>query len=164
MRGLNFLVLRFSILPLVSGVYKFQVLVSFPSLHLRILTRGLHQQGVVGGSSESSFVFNVPVWLIDHVPKNDLKMLTNFKYPTECTDFRRFSQYIPFLAPGFIMGGPGIFVGKNASKCQKKVQFGSLFLLEGLNDVALRWANFSRGYFLCPVFCEKCPLKYLFFA
>ena len=128
MKRLNFLVLRFSILPLVSGVYKFQVLVSFPSLHLRILTRGLRQHGVVGVSSESSFVFNVPVWLIDHVPKNGLKVLTNSKYPTECTDFRRFSQYIPFLAPGFIMGGPGIFVGK-CLKMSKKVQFGTLFLL-----------------------------------
>ena len=46
----------------------------------------------------------------------------------------------------------------------KKVQFGPPFLLEGLNDVALRWTNFSRVYFLCPVFCEKCPLKCLFFA
>ena len=36
----------------------------------------------------------------------------------------------------------------------KKVQFGPLFLLEGLNDVALRWTNFSRVYFLCP-FCVK---------
>ena len=80
-------------------------------------------------SSESSFVFNVPVWLIDQVPKNDLKMLTNFKSPTECTNFCRFSQYIPFLAPGFIMGGPGIFVGKMPQNVKKKVQFGTLFLL-----------------------------------
>ena len=36
----------------------------------------------------------------------------------------------------------------------KKVQFGPPFLLEGLNDVALRWTNFSRDYFLCP-FCVK---------
>ena len=82
-------------------------------------------------SSESSFVFNVPVWLIDHVPKNDLKMLTNFKYPTECTDFRRFSQYIPFLAPGFILGRARDICGKKCLKMSKKVQFGPPFLLEG---------------------------------
>ena len=99
-------------------------------------------------SSESSFVFNVPVWLIDHVPKNDLKVLTNSKYPTECTDFRRFSQYIPFLAPGFIMGGPGIFVGKMPQNVKKKVQFGSPILLKGLNDVVFEVGGFFQGYFL----------------
>ena len=83
-------------------------------------------------SSEGSFVFNVPVWLIDHVPRNGLKVLTNSKYPTECTNIRRFSQYIPFLAPGFSMGGPGIFVEK-CLKVSKKVQFGTLFLALGID-------------------------------
>ena len=83
-------------------------------------------------SSESSFVFNVPVWLSDHVPRNGLKVLTNSKYPTECTNIRRFSQYIPFLAPGFSMGGPGIFVEK-CLKVSKKVQFGTLFLALGID-------------------------------
>ena len=81
-------------------------------------------------------------------------MLTNFKSPTECTNFCRFSQYIPFLAPGFIMGRARDICGKKCLKMSKKVQFGPPFLLEGLNDVALRWTNFSRVYFLCP-FCVK---------
>ena len=36
----------------------------------------------------------------------------------------------------------------------KKSSIWSPFLARGLNDVALRWTNFSRDYFLCP-FCVK---------
>ena len=133
MKGLNFLVLRFSLLPLVSGVYKFQVLVSFPSLHLRILTRGLRQHGVVGGSSESSFVFNVPVWLIDQVPKNDLKMLTNFKSPTECTEFCRFlTIYHPFYGSRLCYGRGQGYLWIKMPQNVKKSSIWSPFLARGI--------------------------------
>ena len=122
MKGLNFLVLQFSLLPLVTGVYKFQVLVSFPSLHWRILTRGLDQHGGV------------------------------------------FTIY-SFFGSRLYYGRTRDICGKNASKCQKKgFNLVPLSCSRDWMTFALRWANFSKGYFLCLVFCEKCPLKCLFFA
>ena len=159
MKGLNFLVLQFSLLPLVTGVYKFQVLVSFPSLHWRILTRGLDQHGGVGVSSEGGFVFNVPVWLIDHVPKNDLKVLTNSKYPTECTDFRRFFTIYSFFGSRLYYGRTRDICGKMPQNVKKRVQFGSPILLKGLNDVCFEVGKFFQGLLPVPCFLWKMPFE-----
>ena len=46
----------------------------------------------------------------------------------------------------------------------KKSSIWSPFLARGLNDVALRWTKFFQGLLPVPFLCEKCPLRYLFFA
>ena len=81
-------------------------------------------------------------------------MLTNFKSPTGCTDFCRFSQYIPFLAPGFIMGRARDICGKKCLKMSKKVQFGPPFLLEGW--MTLLWGGrIFQGSTSCALFVWK---------
>ena len=102
------------------------------------------------GSSESSFVFNVPVWLRDHVPRNGLKVLTNSKYPTECTNIRRFHNIFLFWHQALVWEGQG-YLWKSASKVSKKVQFGTLFLALGID-----WRCFWGGLIfpgLLPVTC-----------
>ena len=163
MKGLNFLVLQFSLLPLVTGVYKFQVLVSFPSLHWRILTRGLDQHGGVGVSSEGGFVFNVPVWLIDHVPKNDLKVLTNSKYPTECTDFRRFFTIYSFFGSRLYYGRTRDICGKMPQNVKKKGSIWFPYLAQGI-EWRLLWGGqiFPRAT-SCALFFVKNALWNAYF-
>jgi len=77
--------------------------------------------------------------------------------------FVGFSQYIPFLAPGFIMGGPGIFVGK-CLKMSKKKGF-NLVPLSCSRDwmtLFLRWADFSRAT-SCDLFFVKNALWNAYF-
>ena len=156
MKGQNFLVLGFSLLPLVSGVYKFQVLVSFPSPHLRVLTRGPHQQGVVGGSSERWFCFQYSCWLVDQFPKMIWRCSLTSKSPTECTDFCRFlTIYSPFYGSRLYFGkGQGYLWIKNASKCQKK------FNLVPLSCSRIEWRCFEvdeifPGSTSCALFVWK---------
>ena len=165
MKGLNFLVLRFSLLPLVSGVYKFQVLVSFPSLHLRILTRGLHQQGVVGGSSESSFVFNVPVWLIDQVPKMTWRCSLTSNLRQSALIFCRFlTIYHPFYGSRLYYGRGQGYLWIKMPQNVKKSSIWSPFLARGIEWRCFEVDEFFQGLLPVPCFCEKCPLRYLFFA
>ena len=155
MKRLNFLVLRVSILPLVSGVYKFQVLVSFPSPHLRVLTRGPHQQGVVGGSSERWFCFQYSCWLVDQFPKMIWRCSLTSKSPTECTDFCRFlTIYSPFYGSRLYFGKGQGYLWKKMPQNVKKSSIWSPFLLEDWMTLLWGGQNFSRVYFLCP-FCVK---------
>ena len=78
--------------------------------------------------------------------------------------FVGFHNIFLFWLQALFWKGPGIFVGKKCLKMSKKSSIWSPFLARGLNDVALRWTNFSRVYFLCPFCVKKCPLRYLFFA
>ena len=150
MKGLNFLVFRFSSLPLNTGVYIFQVPVSFPLSSLKNPYEFSSPAWGGFGSSEGSFVFNVPVWLRDHVPRNGLKVLTNFKYPTECANIRRLHNIFLVWHQALVWEGQD-YLWKSASKVSKKVQFGTLFLALGID-----WRCFWGGLIfpgLLPVTC-----------
>ena len=120
MKGLNFLVFRFLLLPLNTGVYIFQVPVSFPLSSLKNPYEFSSPAWGGFGSSEGSFVFNVPVWLRDHVPRNGLKVLTNFKYPTECANIRRLHNIFLVWHQALVWEGQD-YLWKSASKVSKKI-------------------------------------------
>ena len=68
--------------------------------------------------------------------------------------FVGFHNIFLFWLQALLWEGPGIFVGKNASKCQKKVQFGPPFLLEGW--MTLLWGGrIFRGTTSCALFVWK---------
>jgi len=68
--------------------------------------------------------------------------------------FVGFHNIFLFWLQALLWEGPGIFVGKNASKCQKKVQFGPPFLLEGW--MTLLWGGrIFQGSTSCALFVWK---------
>ena len=77
--------------------------------------------------------------------------------------FVGFSQYIPFLAPGFIMGGPGIFVGKCLKMSKKKGSIWFPYLAQGI-EWRLLWGGqiFPRAT-SCALFFVKNALWNAYF-
>ena len=70
--------------------------------------------------------------------------------------FVGFHNIFLFWLQALLWEGPGIFVGKNASKCQKKVQ------LVPLSCSRVEWRcfevdEFFKGLLPVPFLCEKCP-------
>ena len=114
------------------------------------------------GSSESSFVFNVPVWLRDHVPRNGLKVLTNFKYPTECANIRRLHNIFLVWHQALVWEGQD-YLWKSASKVSKKISIWYPFSCSrDWLTLFLRWADFSRATSCDLFFVKNALLKYLF--
>ena len=92
-------------------------------------------------------------------------MLTNFKSPTECTEFCRFlTIYHPFYGSRLYFGKSQGYLWIKMPQNVKKSSIWSPFLARGIEWRCFEVDEFFQGLLPVPFLCEKCPLRYLFFA